>query len=341
VPKYESGRVISSNLKEHPAVRAWRALGSAHLEPRIVHVLKERRKHSVGKPAVYRLSGVGSGGLDVVAKRCKMGTALVERTIYEQVLPYVPVPRLHYYGSLEEPGGGVCWLFLEDAMGHPYSAHASEHRQAAGRWLGRLHTMAECIDTTATLPDRSPDHYLHHLRSAWGTIHDGLSALTLRADDKDVLMGILSSYEQLEQNWSLLEVLCRSLPRTLVHGDFVGKNIRIQRDSRGLSVQIFDWESAGWGIPVVDLAQAQPGTGRIAANPEIQAYVAVVQGQWPALDLATVERLAHIGTIFRLLAAIGWAVTGLRSGSVRRVLDHLAVYESYLTCMVGTVKWSA
>jgi aminoglycoside phosphotransferase (APT) family kinase protein len=200
--------------------------------------------------------------------------------------------------------------------------------------------MAENIDTTAALPDRSPDHYLHHLRSAWGAIHDGLSAGSLRADDKDVLVGILSAFEQLEQNWPPLEVLCRSLPRTLVHGDFVGKNIRIQRDSRGLSVQTFDWESAGWGIPVVDLAQAQPGTGRIAANPDIRAYVAIVQGKWPALDLEIVGRLAHVGTIFRLLAAIGWVVTGLRSGSVRRVLDHLAVYESYLSCIVGTVKWS-
>ena len=339
VPKYESGGVISSNLQDHPAVRAWCALGTAHAEPGAVHVLKERRKRGAGKPAVYRLPGVGRGGSAVVAKRCKAGTAWVERTIYEQVLPFLLGSQLHYYGSVEEPGGEICWLFLEDARGEEYASHAAAHRLAAGRWLGRMHVTAQGIEAAAALPDRGPDHYLQHMRSARGIIHEALVDLALGADDRQVLRGILSRYEKLEQNWPQLEVLCRGLPRTLVHGDFVGKNIRIQKGSLGLTVRIFDWESAGWGIPVVDLAQAQPDAGRVSANPDIHAYWVAVQGRWPTLDLDTVERLAHVGTVFRLLAAIGWVATGLESGSVQRTIGHLSVYESNLSCVVGAAQW--
>lgn len=339
MPKYVSGRVISSHLQEHPAVWAWRALGTAYAEPGAVHVLKERRNRSAGKPAVYRLPGVGRGGSAVVAKRRKAGTAWVERTIYEQVLPFLPGPWLHYYGSVEEPGGEMCWLFLEDAKGAEYAPQTMAHRLAAGQWLGRMHVMAQGIEGVAALPDRGPDHYLQHMRSAWDVIHDSLADPALSTGDRQMLRGILSRYEQLERNWPQLEALCRGLPSTLVHGDFVGKNIRIEKGALGLAVWIFDWESAGWGSPVVDLAQAQPGAGRISANPDIHAYWVAVKGRWPAVDLDTVERLAHVGTIFRLLAAIGWVAPGLTSGPVRRTIGHLSVYESNLSRLTGAAQW--
>jgi len=276
----------------------------------------------------------------VVAKRCKPGTAWVERTIYEQVLPFLPGPQLRYYGSAAEPGDEICWLFLEDAKGEEYAPHTMAHRMAAGKWLGRMHVTAQGIEGAAALPDRGPDHYLQHMRSAWDVIHDSLVDPALGTGDRQMLRGILSRYEQLERNWPQLEGLCRGMPSTLVHGDFVGKNIRIEKGSQGLAVWIFDWESAGWGIPVVDLAQAQPGAGQISANPDIHAYWVAVQGWWPAVDLDTVERLAHVGTIFRLLAAIGWAAPGLVSGLVRRTIDHLSVYESNLSRLIGTGQWT-
>jgi hypothetical protein len=340
MPKYESGRVILGNLQEHPAVRAWSSLGPGHTEPSAIHVLKEPWEPSALKSVVYRLVGSGRGGSSVVAKRCQAGTVLVERTIYEQVLPFLPNPQLHYYGSVEEPGGEICWLFLEDARGEEYAPHTMAHRLAAGKWLGRMHVMAQGIEGAAALPDRGPDHYLQHMRSAWDVIRDGLANPALGTADRQVLRGILSRYEQLERNWPQLEGLCRRLPSTLVHGDFVGKNIRIEKGSLGLTVWIFDWESAGWGMPVVDLAQAQPGAGRISANPDIHAYWVTIQGRWPAVDLDTVERLSHVGTIFRLLAAIGWVATGLASGPIRRTLSHLLVYESNLSRVIGAAHWT-
>jgi hypothetical protein len=333
VPRYTSGQVISGNLHEHPAVRAWSRLRSAHVEASAVHVLKEWLQPPIGKSSVYRLTGAGPGGSAVVAKRCLADTARVERTIYEQILPRLPVSHLAYYGFLEEPGGEFCWLFLEDASGEAYSPHSAEHRLAIGRWLGRMHATAQGIDAAAALPDRGPNHYRKHMRSAWRTIHDNLANPALTARDRDVLVGIIVLYMQLESDWHQVEALCRTMPSTLVHGDFVGKNIRLQKDGQGLTVLAFDWEWAGWGTPIVDLAQT-------TANPDVHAYWTTVHEAWPAVELDTIERLAIVGTILRLLASIDWVAGGLASWWVWRTVEYLSTYKSRLSRMVGALDWS-
>lgn len=333
MPKYVSGRVISSNLHEHPAVQAWSRLQSAHAEPSAVQVLKERLQPETGKATAYRLAGAGPGGSAVVAKCCTADTARVERTIYERILPRLPLSHLHYYGFVEEPGDDFCWLFLEDARGEAFSPHTAEHRSAAGRWLGRMHTAAQGIKAAATLPDRSPNHYHKHIRSAQRKIHDSLANPALSARDRDVLLGIMMLYMQIESNWHQVEALCRTMPSTLVHGDFIGKNIQLQKDRQRLTVLPFDWEWAGWGTPVADLAQTRPGA-------DICAYWESVKGEWPTVELDTLQRLAHIGTLFRLLASIDWVAGGLPSWWVWRTMERLSTYKSGLSRVVGSLEWS-
>jgi aminoglycoside phosphotransferase (APT) family kinase protein len=276
-----------------------------------------------------------------VAKRCQVETALVEQTIYERVLPHVPVPQLHYYGTLQEPGEQVRWLFLENARGDTYSAHVPEHRLAAGQWLGRLHTAAQGIAAAATLPRRGPDHYRQHMRSAWAAIHDGLANPDLNRIDRDVLLGILSLYEQLEAGWQQIASLCRILPDTLVHGDFVGRNMCLRPDQQGIAIRVYDWEWAGWGSPVVDLAQTPPGITRFSTDPDVHAYWEAVRAKWPAVDLELLERLGNIGTIFRQLAAIGWVAGALDSEWIRRAVIYLSIYLSRLSRAVAAAGWIA
>src|SRR5206468_1604040 len=100
-------------LVEHRAGRAWSQLQADHLQPTHIDILKLKKR----KSAVYRLHGVGPDGRAVIAKRCLVATAEVERTVYEEFLPRVSVPALRCYGLVKEPDGDRCWLFLEDAGG--------------------------------------------------------------------------------------------------------------------------------------------------------------------------------------------------------------------------------
>src|SRR5438046_161827 len=124
---------LPERLVEHPAVKAWAALNPERVEPENIEVLKFKRCDS--KSAVYRLEGVGPDGAAVVAKRCLAKTASVERIIYEEVLPRLPIPALGCYGFVEMPGEGYCWLFLEDAGREEYSSLDGEHRAIASPWL--------------------------------------------------------------------------------------------------------------------------------------------------------------------------------------------------------------
>src|SRR5207247_1784844 len=111
---------------EHPAVHAWSRLGPKQIEPEAIERLKLKNKS-----AVYRLRGVGPDGSSVIAKRCLTATAQIERVIYEECLPCLPVTSLRSYGLLEDPANrAFSWLFLEDASGQEYSQHDAGHRMS-------------------------------------------------------------------------------------------------------------------------------------------------------------------------------------------------------------------
>src|SRR5690349_2103969 len=75
------------------ALAAWQqCAGASAARCDGVDVLKENRS-----TAVYRLRGAGPGDSPVIAKRCGATVADVERTIYESILPQLPLRSVAYY----------------------------------------------------------------------------------------------------------------------------------------------------------------------------------------------------------------------------------------------------
>src|SRR5437867_6337435 len=241
------------SLLERRAVKAWRGLRPSHDEPASVEILEPGRYR---KKTIYRLAGVGMKGSAVIAKRRQMTRGLIERTIYEQILPHLPVTAPHYYGFVEDDDT-FCWLFLEDLGRERFSPLVEEHRVLAARWLGRMHTTAARLTTTFHLPDRGPDYYLELLRSARLAILRNLTNPALGTDDIAVLKAIVSQCDSLEAGWHELEKCCESMPTTLVHGDFRAKNVYVRTDQAGTCLFPIDWETAGWGVPAADLAPSR------------------------------------------------------------------------------------
>jgi hypothetical protein len=100
------------------------------------------------------------------------------------------------------------------------------------------------------------------------------------------------------------------MPRTLVHGDFVGKNCRVRNSSnRDPELVVFDWEKAGWGVPAVDLATNAFGVYPIALDREL--YAAAMADAWPGLGRLELEQAVRIGDAQRVIAAIRWGCAAL------------------------------
>jgi aminoglycoside phosphotransferase (APT) family kinase protein len=299
---------------EHPAVKAWRDLGLGTETPHTIEILKQSKKR-----AVYRLKGLAVRGASVVAKRCQRDIILLERTMYEQALRHLPFAAPVYYGVVDEAAGDFSWLFLEDVGDERYSVLDSDHRLLAAHWLAMLHTTSAVLPQLVTLPARGHEWYLQHLRSARRRISEVNDNPALQPDDVAVLDRIVSQIMALESKWEEIEQLCHEMPRTLVHGDFQAKNVRVRAQKHGKALVAFDWVTAGVGIPAPDLE-----------NVDSSSYVRFASEAWPFLNLSTLERWACAGRLFRTLASIDWTLPWLAFEWHEKPMIHLRIYSGWL-----------
>jgi len=294
---------LASPGRRRSAVEAWTALGFER--PASVQVLKPSR--------TFRLPGVGLGGSDVVAKRLDQatdGNLTIEKTIYEQVLPRLPVGQLHYYGCVNGTDDDSCWLFLEDAGSDARRPSTPADRVLTARWLGVLHSQAEPFSKMIQIRDQGATYYLESLRLTRSRLLRNLAAGLSHEEDVALLQTILRWCDALEEQWSEIEGLCLDMPCTVVHGDFVSGNLCIRDRGVGPELVCFDWEHAGLGVPAVDLftvgAVSAPGQG-VAARPDLPAYRDAVAPCWDDLDLEDIRRFSLLGDLFRCIDATTWA----------------------------------
>ena len=311
----------SSELFANPAVVAWMRLWP-ELVPEGVEELRERPTS-----AIYALIGLGPRGSAIIAKRSRTARAMVERTIYEEVVPDLPVSVPRFYG-MTESGDGFWWLFTEDVGKEPFSPASATQRTLAAQWLGRLHSAAARLDTAARLPDRGPAHYLDHLRHGRETVCRSLDNPAMSAEDRLILKAVLAQCDAVERAWGSIERFCAGVPHTLVHGDFRSKNVRLRVIGADTTLCAFDWEMAGWGVPAPDLALS-PGEG-VVEQVDLATYASIADDYWPRVDAAALEELVVVGAVFRRLAAIGWESPSLLRESPQWAVDNMRVYRDEL-----------
>jgi hypothetical protein len=151
---------------EHPAARAWAALRASGRSPRRIEKLTAPRGRRTWKSSCYRLIGAAADGRPVVAKSARRSRLMIERSIYVDILPLLPITTLRCYGSVENHEDDTCWLFLEDAGDLCYDDTRAPHRALAADWLAEMHTATSALSLQGILPDRGPHHYLEVLHGA-------------------------------------------------------------------------------------------------------------------------------------------------------------------------------
>ena len=324
-----------SNLRSHSAARAWSQL-HPDSEPLAIEPLRVRKR----KNMVYRLEGAAPGGAAVIAKRCPKAVASLERAVQE-ILSRLSLSALRHYGHVDEPESEYGWLFMEEATGVDYSNLLGEHRVQVARWLGLLHRQAADAASGGTLPDAGPGRYLAALESGRESMRQNLDNPVLTSEDVGFLHRTRALLDELAASWSRLERLCEDMPRTLVHGDFNGKNIRLRSVNGDATVLVFDWECAGWGVPAVDIAQLTVQSRRLSANPDLATYESTMRARWPEVSPEAWRRLAYCGTVFRALAALSWDARNLASDWAHNNVCNMRVYVDELEAALERLDWAA
>jgi ATP-binding cassette subfamily B protein len=285
---------------------AWRSLGSSRPAPQRVEVLKKL----FAEPEVCRLHGCGPGGVDLVAKRCAADS--IEPVVYERALAAIPgfAPALHGVALANDEGH--CWLFLEDVRGGTYTPGSPADRELAARWLEALYATTSQMPLGKMLPERGPAYYRDRLRSGIEGMARAQDNRGVEPEGRALLAAAIERCLLLDREWERVEPLLEGIPPGLVHGDLVAKNVRLRGLPTAPSLVAFDWEAAGWGVPVTDLAV-------FAVHDRWQGNPWPFQG--PALT---------VGRVFRQVASIDWEGERLCSTWPRRGLKNLACYHRRL-----------
>jgi Ser/Thr protein kinase RdoA (MazF antagonist) len=113
-----------------------------------------------------------------------------------------------------------------------------------------------------------------------------------------------------------------------VHGDLSPKNVQVRSEGADSTLLPFDWENAGWGVPAADMAQLLiPPRDHLSLRPDLEAYWVVAKEAWPQLTTAEVRQVGALGTLFRLIALMSWASSGLSEKRPQKTVRTLRFYE--------------
>jgi aminoglycoside phosphotransferase (APT) family kinase protein len=307
-----------ASVRVPPAARAWSRLsGVATGDLRATPL-----QTGGGRTAVFRVENTSSGDR-LVAKRAPEAIVRYEAEVYDLLVRLaVPVPRLR--GVLVGDGAGRGWLFLEDVGDGAFDETRREHRELAGRWLAQLHGLGRRPSASFELADRSDRYYRRRLVEAHGSL---LAFEGSTSDDAVVVGRVAERLERLDAAWPVVASDAASLATTLVHGDFVAKNVRVAGGgSAGSALAVIDWETAGRGSPAVDLPLVDLASYR--------AWRGDVE-----VDAGTLARTARAGRAFRLVSLVGWAAEALASEGAERALSRqLPYYEAWLRELVDALE---
>ena len=162
---------------------------------------------------------------------------------YEEVLPGTGL-GVECYGSFADEQAGRYWLLLDKVAGRElWQVGDLATWEAVARWLARFHRrfVGEARGPYLLRYDR--DFF-----SRWPA--RALDALA--ADQRGRLAAVLAGYDRLVHRLA-------AIPPTLVHGELYPSNVLVDDVGPDVRVWPIDWEMAGVGPPLLDLAALTAG----------------------------------------------------------------------------------
>jgi hypothetical protein len=185
-----------------------------------------------------------------------------EIEVYRTVLPGLELGTADCYAAVSDESAGRFWLFLERVPGvELYQIGELETWRQAARWLAVAHaSLAE-----RRPPGRGTRRLLRYDADFFRCLGARARAFA-PAQSRAAVDWVIDRYE------AVIELLA-ILPVTIVHGDFYASNILVGGHEGGMRICPIDWEMAGVGPALLDVAALTAGSWTDAEREEIvQAY---------------------------------------------------------------------
>jgi hypothetical protein len=219
---------------------------------------------------------------------------------YQRLLSEAQLGTATCYGSVVDPGSARYWLFLEKVPGRElYQVGDVDTWVAAARWLVDLHSSAALGVESVRQRNRHLVSYDADFYRRW--LDCAKSFAKSAGQDQQQALGAIG--EGLEIALGRLA----ALPTTFVHGEFYASNVLVNEGPGGRRICPVDWEMAGIGPGLLDLAALC--TGWDDQNVRAIAggyYGARDDGAWPH-DEGEVFLLLQCCQLCLAVQWLGWA----------------------------------
>ena len=178
-----------------------------------------------------------------------------EIEVYEKLLSQENLGTAIFYGAVADNHPNRFWLFLEEAPGvELYQVGDLSLWQEAARWLGRMH--GRFADRTSDLERHS--HLLNRDANffwMWIRRAEEFERNDSSPQHRALIKRLVSGFDKVIAKLN-------TLPATFIHGEFYASNVLIDERGEGVRVCPVDWEMAGIGPGLIDLAALVSGNWR-------------------------------------------------------------------------------
>ena len=233
------------------------------------------------------------------AKPAFLRDPLREIEAYRRVLAPHQIGGPAFVGTTVDPRRQRYWLFLQRVPGVPlWQAQEPTTWQAAARWLAGMHRRLAGAGAQQALADGH--HFLVYdapFYRRW--LERGRAAQARRA------AGPNASLDWLAGRYERVVARLSALPATFIHGEFYPSNVLVQEGAGPPRIWPVDWEMAGIGPGMIDLAALTSGTW---GEPDRQAIALSYHAALRAAskDKGGVRRFLEDLDYCRLHLAVQW-----------------------------------
>lgn len=219
-----------------------------------------------------------------------------EALTYRAILAPLQLGTAHCYGCTTDPAGRE-WLVLEKVAGEVLTDVGElDCWQEAARWLARLHAQVTLgrLDPT----DDLQSHLVRYDAKYFRKWLDRAIAFHQERGDQDALLLL----NEIERTFDAISSQLSGMPMCFLHGEFYASNLLIERNEAAVRVCPLDWEMAGLGPPLLDLAALTSGRWSDEAR---QAMISAYQDELHKIGRSDFD--CHEGlACCRLLIALQW-----------------------------------
>jgi len=199
------------------------------------------------------------------------------------------------WGAVSDEEAGVHWLFLEPVPGEPLCECGDlPSWEAAASWLGRFHARHLGMEPNgAPLLFHGGTLYEWWFRRALERAHEGTVSF---------IRGLAATYRTAVQT-------VMSSPWTFIHGEFCPANILVDTATTPTRVVPLDWEMAGRGPAILDLAALVAGGW---SERDRRSMASAYRSAWmaagaPAPSIEGLLRLLESASLLHAVQWLGWS----------------------------------